>query len=300
MMSELSDKKVKKRLNNIIQKSQHQYLLGLGSYGCVRKFEYNTDGHKNVAVKLFRSSEKDEAFKTRELCPLINTRNDFVKIIMLDNVPLVNEKCVVMELCDYDLYKLITDWIENDTTDTSFKLTLYKQILGAVNFLHENMIAHRDLKPQNIMILNNQIKIGDYGSIIFMDDPNGTCEGYVSTGKYSNPDVISGNPYNSFELDIWALGIIIIEMLTGDCPWSSIFEYDCNRNYECWKSYMSSGNKQVLEYCFPLNKMIKNHEKIFDFVCTSMLCHSSFYIDKMDNTYQKSLSDIITFFNGLV
>lgn len=99
----------------------------------------------------------------------------------------------------------------------------FKQILNALEFLHENNLVHRDLKPENILITNkNIVKLCDFGCCV--DIRNGFRETFCGTFEYMAPEIIKELPYNQ-AVDMWSLGILLYEMLHGHSPF-------CNKNDE--------------------------------------------------------------------
>jgi hypothetical protein len=92
-----------------------------------------------------------------------------------------------------------------------------REIGKGLSFLHECGIVHRDLKPGNIFYENGYVKIGDYGLTKAMtDSSHGNQTTMVGTVKYMAPEVGQGQYDRS--IDIYALGILLYEMLTGQVP----------------------------------------------------------------------------------
>ncbi|MDR1851150.1 MAG: Stk1 family PASTA domain-containing Ser/Thr kinase [Propionibacteriaceae bacterium] len=93
-------------------------------------------------------------------------------------------------------------------------------IVDAVAYAHESGILHRDLKPENVLIAQgrNQIKVADFGLAkpvaSQMNSNPGTLMGTVS---YVSPEIVTNSPYDA-RADVYALGIILFEMLTGVKP----------------------------------------------------------------------------------
>src|SRR5437867_10954490 len=86
-----------------------------------------------------------------------------------------------------------------------------------VSCLHDHGIVHRDLKPGNIFIENGSLKVGDYGLSKFISSSQRTAQTQsVGTVHYMAPEISTGN-YNK-QIDIYAAGIILYEMLTGHVP----------------------------------------------------------------------------------
>ena len=90
-------------------------------------------------------------------------------------------------------------------------------IVGGVAYLHDHGIVHRDLKPGNIFSDEGIVKIGDYGlsKFIACSRRSGQTES-VGTVHYMAPEIANGR-YGK-EIDLYALGIILFEMLTGRVP----------------------------------------------------------------------------------
>ena len=116
---------------------------------------------------------------------------------------------IVMEYCENNLTEILIKPLSEE-----FARNYFKQLVEAFKFLHKFNIIHRDLKPANILLTNNRtkIKIIDFGLSKFDGSMTNT---FCGSPYYMAPEVLSQVPYNS-KIDIWALGAILYEMLSGN------------------------------------------------------------------------------------
>ncbi|CAJ0944558.1 unnamed protein product, partial [Mesorhabditis belari] len=98
-----------------------------------------------------------------------------------------------------------------------------KQVLEGLQFLHEELIAHRDIKSANILRdLYGNVKIGDFGSakqLQALATQRGSCGG---TPHYLAPEVVLGQREAGRRADIWSMGVTLVEMLTGKVPYREL------------------------------------------------------------------------------
>jgi serine/threonine-protein kinase len=96
------------------------------------------------------------------------------------------------------------------------------QICEALHYAHEHGVVHRDLKPSNLMVTQQgQIKLTDFGIAKDLDATALTAPGRtLGTAAYMAPEQIRGTPEISHKTDLYALGIVLYQMLTGQPPFS--------------------------------------------------------------------------------
>lgn len=181
-------------------------LLGRGSYGAVYEATSDLTGGR-MAVKMFYFTSDNE--KT------INQLLNEIKIMCsLNNTNIVhyfhcertnNNVSLFMELCDASLMDIIID-----RTRKPPKLTvihIIQQVISAIGYLHNRGIVHRDIKPQNIMLKGDIIKLTDFGTARQGD----AMKEVKGTFRYMAPEVYKGEPH-SLPCDIWSVGCLACEL----------------------------------------------------------------------------------------
>lgn len=121
---------------------------------------------------------------------------------------------LIMELANEgNLFHMIRKLKKLSETQTAKYM---KQIVSAFEYLHSMSpkILHRDIKPENVLIKNDQVKIADFGWSNLSDDFRNT---YCGTPDYLSPEMILGSGHDE-KLDIWTLGVLMFEMLSGRTP----------------------------------------------------------------------------------
>ena len=94
------------------------------------------------------------------------------------------------------------------------------RIASALNYAHENQVVHRDIKPANIMITTNRdVKIMDFGIAQIPTGSRTQLGTVLGSPKYMAPEQVEGLPTDG-KTDIFALGVVLYEMLTGNTPFN--------------------------------------------------------------------------------
>ena len=100
-----------------------------------------------------------------------------------------------------------------------------RQVVGAVEYMHENCVIHRDLKLGNLFLDKDlTIKVGDLGLATKLETVEEKRKTICGTPNYIAPEVIQGTKEtrgHSFEVDIWSMGVILYTLLVGKPPYEA-------------------------------------------------------------------------------
>ncbi len=197
-------------------------LIGVGGMSNVYKAIDTTTGN-TVAIKFL----KQEFFENEEL--VRRFKNESKAISLLDNPNIIkvvdvnindNEKYIVVEYIDGITLKEYIDNRKVLTWQETVRFT--STILSAIGHAHDNGIIHRDMKPQNVMLLRDgTLKIMDFGiARLSTANQKTVTDKAIGSVHYISPEQVRGKNSDG-RSDIYSIGIMMYEMLTGVLPFTS-------------------------------------------------------------------------------
>lgn len=106
-----------------------------------------------------------------------------------------------------------------ELTGYNYVLLPVSQISEAVRYLHDQMLCHRDLKCENVLIRRDRsVMLTDFGFARAMGSSDDLSKTFCGSAAYASPELLRGKPYNPHMNDVWGLGCILFVMVTGCMP----------------------------------------------------------------------------------
>lgn len=197
-------------------------IIGVGGMAIVYK-AYDCIDDRIVAIKIL----KDEFLTNDEFRRRFKNESKAIAVLSHPNIVKVydvsfSEKLqyIVMEYIDGITLKEYIDKQKVLTWKEAVHFT--EQILRALEHAHEKGIVHRDIKPQNIMMLKDgSIKVTDFGIARFADSETRTMtDKAIGSVHYISPEQARGEATDD-KSDIYSVGVMLFEMLTGQLPFEA-------------------------------------------------------------------------------
>lgn len=226
------------------------HTIGKGTFSKV-KLGIHKKTKKKVAIKILEKAkivEKDDFERiVREMSMV--TEFDHINVIKVYEMYETDlNYLIVMEYCEKgELFNYIVEKRRLSEEETAY---FFYQLINGIEYIHSMGVAHRDLKPENLLLDKDHIlKIIDFGlSNYFNGDLLVTPCG---SPCYASPEMVCGNRYNGFYIDVWSTGIILFAMLCGFLPFEDpdnevLFQKisDCNLHYP---SHLSKLSKSIMK-----------------------------------------------------
>ena len=191
-------------------------VVGEGAYGIVYKCK-NKETGKYVAIKRFKEVDDDLVKKTmkRELKMLQKLHHPNV-VDFQEAYKRKGNLYLVFEFVDKNLLELLQEHPQG--LDPNLIRHLIYQLCKAIKYMHDQNIIHRDVKPENLLITENmELKLCDFG---FARLISGSCTekltDYVATRWYRAPELLLTQGEYGKEVDYWAIGCIMGELVDGN------------------------------------------------------------------------------------
>ena len=196
--------------------------LGKGTFGKVKlAFNIENKNEKYACKILLKSNIKDDDDRMR-----CKREMDILKKMHHVNVVRTYEIIstdttyyILMDFCAKgELFNYIVEKQHLSEEKSAF---FYYQLINGIEYIHKKGVCHRDLKPENLLLTEkNKLKIIDFGLSNYFK--GSLLETPCGSPCYASPEMVMGNKYNGFCIDIWSSGIILYAMLCGYLPFEEM------------------------------------------------------------------------------
>jgi len=196
--------------------------IGRGTFGKVYKAKIKNT-NKFLAIKILKKDKmtvKELEYLLRETAILGICHHENI-VSLIDTFENELHVYIIMEYIPGNNLRKFIEKTSSTLCEKKAK-DMVRQLSEGVNYLHELGIIHRDMKPDNILVMEKEnsyiIKIIDFGLSKIMSLSEKTHDG-VGTIFYVAPEVLLKNPYDS-KVDVWALGVILYYILSKKLPFN--------------------------------------------------------------------------------
>ncbi|XP_026086215.1 serine/threonine-protein kinase ULK3-like isoform X2 [Carassius auratus] len=193
--------------------------LGSGTYATVYKAFRKTDSREAVAVKVVSKKTLNKSSMENLL-----TEIEILKTVRHPHIVQLKD----FQWDSENIY-LILEWCSGGDLSRFIRSCrilpervarhCLQQIACALQFLHERNISHLDLKPQNILLSGNTLKLSDFGFAQYMS-PWDEQQALRGSPLYMAPEMVCRRHYDA-RVDLWSVGVILYEALFGRAPFAS-------------------------------------------------------------------------------
>ncbi|XP_041079161.1 serine/threonine-protein kinase ULK1-like isoform X2 [Polyodon spathula] len=249
-------------------------LMGHGAFAVVFKGRHKEKPDWEVAVKCINKKNlaKSQTLLGKEIKILKELKHENI-VALYDFQEMASCVYLVMEYCNGgDL----ADYLHSKGTLSEDTIRLFlHQIAGAMKVLQSKGIIHRDLKPQNILLShsggrksntgNTCIKIADFGFARYLQT-NMMAATLCGSPMYMAPEVIMSQTYDA-KADLWSIGTIVFQCLTGKAPFQASSPQDLRLFYEKNKNLTPNIPRETSAHLRHLlsGLLKRNHKDRMDF-----------------------------------
>ena len=239
-------------------------FLGEGSFGRAYLAQCDNDNNKYVIKQITLEGMDDE--EKRE------TFNEAKILKKLDHPNIIKFREVFLQRQPKPALNIVTEYADGGDLGQKIEkqkkakvpfseaqiLDYITQICLALQHIHKKKIIHRDLKSGNIFLMKSGIvKVGDFGIAKGLQSTWEKAKTFVGTPYFLSPEIINNQPYDN-KSDIWALGVLLYELMTFQMPFNAVslpmLSIKINRGvYKAPPSTYSSDIRNLLKKCLTVN-----------------------------------------------
>lgn len=189
--------------------------IGQGASGSVFTAIDNETGRRVAVKKMKLSMQPKKDLIVNEILIMAQSKHPNI-VEYIDSYLVGGDLWVVMELMDGGP---LTDIVEGTEMDEDYIAAICKQTLEGLAHLHSLSIIHRDIKSDNLLLdRSGKVKLTDFGFCAKLAMPDAKRATMVGTPYWMAPEIVKNEQYDA-KVDIWSLGIMVIEMIEGAPPY---------------------------------------------------------------------------------
>uniref|UniRef100_A0A7M5V6U5 Uncharacterized protein n=1 Tax=Clytia hemisphaerica TaxID=252671 RepID=A0A7M5V6U5_9CNID len=269
MLKEIQDMKLEDPGSGLYNdKFNTARCIGKGAFGFVNLAERKSD-NEQVVVKFIR---KEKVLKDSWIDDASIGRTPY-EVHLLSKLQHPNV-VKVLEVYENDCYVHMVmekhgDGIDlfefidrKPLMDEALASYMFRQVLSATDYLHQNKILHRDIKDENIIVDRSfHLKLIDFGSAAPLEKDKYFTT-FCGTIEYCSPEVLLGNSYRGPELEMWSLGVTLYTFIFGEHPF---FEVEDSIRAELFPPFKVS-NELMFVVCWMLHPDVQFRARLPDLI----------------------------------
>uniref|UniRef100_A0A915C9E9 Protein kinase domain-containing protein n=2 Tax=Parascaris univalens TaxID=6257 RepID=A0A915C9E9_PARUN len=200
-------------------------VIGDGAFGNVYKAVSKSDPTRVAAAKAMELDDDEGAAVMVEVEILTHCVHPNI-VQLYDAFTMGNRITLLLEFCGGGAIDSIMVELSRGLTEPQIQCVM-REVLKALDFLHQNNVIHRDLKAGNVLLTNDaKVKLADFGVSAFCKDAREERSTFIGTPYWMAPEVMlcetfPEKKYNKLA-DIWSFGITLIEMAEERPPYSEM------------------------------------------------------------------------------
>uniref|UniRef100_G1S1J8 MOK protein kinase n=1 Tax=Nomascus leucogenys TaxID=61853 RepID=G1S1J8_NOMLE len=186
--------------------------IGEGTFSEVMKMQSLRDGNYYACKQMKQRFESIEQVNNLREIQALRRLNPHPNILMLHEVVFDRKSgslALICELMDMNIYELIRGR-RYPLSEKKIMHYMY-QLCKSLDHIHRNGIFHRDVKPENILIKQDVLKLGDFGSCRSVYSKQPYTE-YISTRWYRAPECLLTDGFYTYKMDLWSAGCVFYEI----------------------------------------------------------------------------------------
>ncbi|XP_029415743.1 MAPK/MAK/MRK overlapping kinase isoform X3 [Nannospalax galili] len=234
--------------------------IGEGTFSEVMKMQSLRDGNYYACKRMKLHFESIEQVNSLREIQALRRLNPHPNILTLHEVVFDRKSgslALICELMDMNIYELIRGR-RHPLSEKKIMHYMY-QLCKSLDHMHRNGIFHRDVKPENILVKQDVLKLGDFGSCRSVYSKQPYTE-YISTRWYRAPECLLTDGFYTYKMDLWSAGCVFYEIASLQPLFPGVNELDQIAKIHdvigtpCQKTLNKFKQSRAMSFDFPFKK----------------------------------------------